>query len=204
MHVSRDLYLSSVVVAPAAQKSPAIHDGAAVFLRLAKQQRLADHQPCAADGGARSRWPQGKSDRRGDRQPIGQNHRVRWSSRLRGREDDQAPQAPYPDRHHRPAGWDDRPSGERAGPRRCPGSAGECEQLVSLAASCLRRWRLCRRQAEGALKGLGNWTIEIVKRSDAAKGFILLPRRWVVERTIAWLNRNRRLAKDVEATTRAR
>jgi transposase len=53
---------------------------------------------------------------------------------------------------------------------------------------------------KGALEGLGKWTIEIVKRSDAAKGFVLLPRRWVVERTIAWLNRNRRLAKDVEAT----
>jgi transposase len=53
---------------------------------------------------------------------------------------------------------------------------------------------------EQALAGWGKWTLEIVKRSDAARGFVLLPRRWVVERTIAWLNRNRRLAKDFEAT----
>ena len=51
-----------------------------------------------------------------------------------------------------------------------------------------------------ALRGIGKWTIEIVKRSDTAKGFELLPRRWVVERTLAWLNRNRRLAKDFEQT----
>ena len=51
-----------------------------------------------------------------------------------------------------------------------------------------------------ALKGHGDWTIEIVRRSDLAKGFVLLPRRWVVARTLAWLNRNRRLAKDVERT----
>ena len=44
--------------------------------------------------------------------------------------------------------------------------------------------------------------VEIVKRSDYAKGFVVLPKRWVVERTFAWLNRCRRLAKDWECRTR--
>ena len=43
---------------------------------------------------------------------------------------------------------------------------------------------------------------EIVKRSDRTKGFVVLPRRWVVERTFAWLNRCRRLAKDWENLNR--
>ncbi|TIV97580.1 MAG: IS5 family transposase, partial [Mesorhizobium sp.] len=51
-----------------------------------------------------------------------------------------------------------------------------------------------------ALANLGTWTIEIIKRSDMAKRFELLPRRWVVERTFAWLGRCRPLAKDFEAT----
>src|SRR5690348_2230919 len=51
-----------------------------------------------------------------------------------------------------------------------------------------------------ALAKFGDWTIEIVKRAADAAGFQLLPRRWVVERTLAWLNRNRRLGKDFEAS----
>ena len=71
---------------------------------------------------------------------------------------------------------------------------------ISLAQSCLCRRRLRGQQAHDRLQSLAEWTVEIVKRSDAARGFVLLPRRWVVERTFAWLNRNRRLAEDVEAT----
>src|SRR5213596_1839804 len=43
---------------------------------------------------------------------------------------------------------------------------------------------------------------EIVKRSDRTKVFVVLPRRWVAERTFAWLNRCRRLAKDWENLNR--
>lgn len=42
------------------------------------------------------------------------------------------------------------------------------------------------------------WILETIKRSDTAKGFVLLPRRWVVERTFGWFNWHRRLSKDYE------
>ena len=52
-------------------------------------------------------------------------------------------------------------------------------------------------------KSLPNLKTEIVRRSDRAKGFVPLPKRWIVERTIAWLNRCRRLAKDWENLNRS-
>ena len=55
--------------------------------------------------------------------------------------------------------------------------------------------------AGGVAKHLPQLAVEIVKRSDQAKGFEVLPMRWVVERTLAWLNRCRRLAKDFENLT---
>lgn len=50
-----------------------------------------------------------------------------------------------------------------------------------------------------ALVGKGEWTIQVVPR-NLAHTFEVLPKRWVVERTFAWLNRSRRLAKDWERT----
>lgn len=45
------------------------------------------------------------------------------------------------------------------------------------------------------------WKLEIVSRPPGAKGFLVLPRRWVIERTFAWLGRSRRLSKDYERQT---
>jgi transposase len=58
-------------------------------------------------------------------------------------------------------------------------------------------------QVRAALAKVPSLRIEIIKRSGAIKGFAVLPRRWVIERTFSWFGRNRRLAKDWEnlATT---
>jgi putative transposase len=50
-------------------------------------------------------------------------------------------------------------------------------------------------------RAVGGWVLQVVRRPAGTKGFTLLPRRWVVERTFAWLGRYRRLAKDYEYTT---
>jgi transposase len=56
--------------------------------------------------------------------------------------------------------------------------------------------------ANALTKTLPHLNVEIVKRPDTAVGFKLVPKRWIVERTIAWLNRCRRLAKDWENLNR--
>jgi transposase len=53
-------------------------------------------------------------------------------------------------------------------------------------------------QVDATAAKIPNFRVEIVKRSDDVKGFKVLPRRWVVERTFSWFGRNRRLAKDYE------
>jgi transposase len=56
--------------------------------------------------------------------------------------------------------------------------------------------------ANALAKVLPHLDVEIVKRSDRVSGFVVLPKRWIVERSIAWLNRCRRLAKDWENLNR--
>jgi putative transposase len=51
------------------------------------------------------------------------------------------------------------------------------------------------------VKNACGWLLEIVRRNQGVKGFQLLPRRWVVERTFGWFGRYRRLSKDYEFQT---
>jgi transposase len=44
------------------------------------------------------------------------------------------------------------------------------------------------------------WTLEVVGAAKGQKGFVVQPKRWIVERTFGWLNRSRRLSKDYEQT----
>lgn len=48
----------------------------------------------------------------------------------------------------------------------------------------------------------GKWKLEIVRRKPETKGFAVLPKRWIVERILAWIRRNRRVARDVEHLAR--
>ncbi len=57
------------------------------------------------------------------------------------------------------------------------------------------------RKMEAAMSRTGTWTLQIVRRCDRHR-FVVLPKRWIVERTLAWISRNRRLARDYERHTR--
>jgi len=101
-------------------------------------------------------------------------------------------------------------AGHLVGLRVHPADIQDRDGAVGVIASIRRLYPWLRHLfADGGYAGdklraaaaeLGRWTIEIIKRSDPVMGFEVLPRRWVVERTFAWLGRCRRLAKDFEAT----
>lgn len=91
-----------------------------------------------------------------------------------------------------------------------PANIQDCHGAVPLLATLRRRFPRLRHiladrvyrgeQLLRAIAPLGEWTVEIIQRPAGVKGFQLLPRRWVVERTFAWFGRCRRLTKDFDGT----
>lgn len=57
-------------------------------------------------------------------------------------------------------------------------------------------------RVQEAARKAGRWRVEIVKRPKHAEGFVVIAKRWIVERTLAWISRNRRLARDFENLAR--
>ena len=57
-------------------------------------------------------------------------------------------------------------------------------------------------ETAAAVKRVGKMGLEVVTRSDQTRGFVVLAKRWIVERTFGWLGRCRRLTKDFEHLTR--
>ena len=74
-----------------------------------------------------------------------------------------------------------------------------CTSLEKMGAGRpLGRWGFAGQEWEARMKAQFKFEIEIIKRSDEVKGFELLPKRWVVERSFGWMNWYRRLSKDYE------
>jgi putative transposase len=57
-------------------------------------------------------------------------------------------------------------------------------------------------RAADAARRSGRWRLRIVRRAEATQGFVVLPKRWIVERTLSWLTRCRRLARNLENLAR--
>ena len=74
-----------------------------------------------------------------------------------------------------------------------PPRASSAEQQLAKAATA---------QTAAAIAKTGSWKLEIVKRNERHR-FVVLPKRWIVERTLAWISNNRRLARDFERYARS-
>ena len=121
------------------------------------------------------------------------------SAWLRRRQADQGQEAPHSGRQARSAAARAGHCRRRAGPRRRRAAVVHPVRTVSVPAQAVRRQRLSGPIfQDGIANVMPMLAIEIVKRRDGAKGFVVEPQRWIVERTIGWLNRCRRLAKDWE------
>jgi transposase len=117
---------------------------------------------------------------------------------------------PHHDRHGRSPAYGRGPCRRHSGPRRREGRAQTLAAIIPLRADRVRPSRRCRASPAGQRDGgyagrLVKWakdkanvTLEIIRRMPWMKGFVVIRRRWVVERRFAWIMKCRRLARDYE------
>ncbi|MYA05433.1 MAG: transposase [Caldilineaceae bacterium SB0664_bin_22] len=117
---------------------------------------------------------------------------------LRRRQEGHRPQASPCGRHLGAVPGRGRAHRRPPGPGRGAAGAGPAGGPLPAPADHLGRRRLPGPQAGHLAGATPDWVLDIVPRPTTAPGFQVLPRRWVVERTFAWLGRYRRLSKDYE------
>src|ERR1700722_2251095 len=113
---------------------------------------------------------------------------------------DQGPQTPCRNRYRRQCAGGHRARSRHSRPRWCPMVIESVRQTYPSLVKLFADGGYAGEKLSAAIAHIEGLAIEIVKRADAAKGLVVLPKRWVVERTSACLNRCRRLAKDWEST----
>src|SRR3984885_3677784 len=170
------------------------------------RRRLGAHLGRAPHGAARSARPRGQPDRRDPRQPVAESggkggaasrsERTQWvmtpASKVKGRKVHALVDV---------EGLPLRVIVHSAGMQDRDGAALVLDKIRQRFPWLKLVWADAgynARQVKDAVARSPGLRLEIVKRTDDRKGFVVLPRRWVVERTFSWFGRNRRLAKDYQ------
>ena len=197
-------------LAHVAPRVSAVADGVLPSLQVAPGREAQAGPRPAARSGPKGGGARAQPERSGDRQPGRQrDRRRRTRTRLQWGEAALGQEAPPAGGHRRARARRASPRGEPARPRwraspperRAQGRVAAAEAALWADGAYTRRFREWAREERG-------WRAEVPHHRDRQlwrygleekpRGFLVLPRRWVVERTFAWLGQARRLAKDYE------
>src|SRR6266516_5352845 len=177
---------------------PALEHGVRLLRQVARRRHLGAGQRRAAAAGARAAGPRAGAQRRDRGQPVGQDDGKRGERGF-----DAAKLVKGRKRHllTDTQGLLLRVVALAADIQDWDGAEG----LFLVAKPVCPRLQLVWADSAYGRNGLPEWTqqtcgwrLEVVSRPHDARGFVVVPRRWAVERTIAWICRNRRLSKDYE------
>ena len=198
--------LSAARLASPAARVPQVEDGLRDLPQLAQRRNLAEDPRFAPGQTPTARGSQDLAQRGDHRQPDGQDDRGRWPTGLRCRQEDQRSQAAHRRRYLGADLGGRGPRGERPRLRRGGSGLGHpraVEDAIPPPEGRLRRQAcLWSKQPAGVREG----RVRVVAANRASgqpivKGFVVLPKRWIVERTFGWLGRYRRHSKDYERNT---
>src|SRR5689334_15146335 len=159
---------------------------------------MGEHSPPLRGHAARGCWAGSQSHGSNHRHPEREDYGERWPARLGRRKAAERAQAAYRGGHGRAVARHSRPCGRHSGCR-WPGRSAEApETPLCLGLRAVFADSIYNRLAALLACYLAGLVLIIVRPLAGTTGFVVLPRRWVVERSLGWFGRWRRLSKDYE------